>query len=143
MSNIDPRLARGALAYLGVLAIVVLAAQLGVIPGSEERPATDAAGILSHPYRLAMVGAVVLLAVVLGGLAAWAGTVLHAWHLGLAGLIVGGVVTGGALAFAPFILYAHDQYPVTFSWVLLGAPVGFASWLTCTLALRTGRPVTS
>ena len=65
---------------------------------------------------------------------------LGGWHLGLAALIVGGMVTGTILAFAPSILYPNDQYPVTFSWVMAGAPVGFASWLACSVALRAARP---
>ena len=87
-----------------------------------------------------MRGAVVLLAVVLGALTAWVGEALGGWHLGLAALIVGGMVTGTILAFAPSILYSNDQYPVTFSWVMAGAPIGFTTWLACTVALRAARP---
>lgn len=137
MGNLDPRLKRSLTVYLGVLILVVLVAQLGLIPGSHERPATDSSGLFSHPYRLAMVAAVLAFAIGLGTLAAWTGNSLHAWHLGLAALIVGGVVTGGVLAFAPYVLFANDQYPVTFSWVLLGAPVGFLTWLGCSCVLRT------
>ncbi|NKB89367.1 MAG: hypothetical protein GKS06_14200 [Acidobacteria bacterium] len=136
MGNLDPRLTRSLAIYLGLLAAVVLAAQLGVVPGSHDRPANDAAGLFGHPYRLAMVAVVVAFAIGLGTLAAWAGVALRAWHLGLAALIVGGVVTGGVLAFAPYILFTQDQYPVTFSWVLLGAPIGFLTWLGCSLVHR-------
>lgn len=135
MGNLDPRVIRAAVVYVVVVMIVVAAAQFGAFPGSLERPPAGA-GVFSHPYRLAMLSMVVLLAVGLGSLAAWAGEVLGGWHLGLAALIVGGVVTGMLLAFAPSILYPDDQYPVTFSWVMAGAPVGFASWIACTTAMR-------
>ena len=137
MGNLDPRLTRSTAVYVALLILVVLAAQVGLIPGSHERPAIDSAGLLGHPYRLAMVAAVLMLAIGLGSLAAWAGSALRAWHLGLAALIVGGMITGGVLAFAPYVLFAEDQYPVTFSWVLLGAPVGFLTWLGCSFALRS------
>lgn len=139
MGNLDPRLIRAAAIYVGVVVLVVIAAQLGVFPGSLDRP-METNGAFSHPYRLAIVGVVLLLAVGLGALTAWVGQVLGGWHLGLAALIVGGMVTGTILAFAPSILYPNDQYPVTFSWVMAGAPVGFASWLACTVALRAARP---
>ncbi len=135
MGNLDSRVPRAAAIYVVVVILVVIAAQFGVFPGSLDRP-VETNGAFSHPYRLAMVGIVVLLALSLGALTAWAGGVLGGWHLGLAALIVGGMVTGTILAFAPAILYPNDQYPVTFSWVMAGAPVGFASWLACTMALR-------
>jgi len=139
MGNLDSRLVRAAAIYVGVVVLVVIAAQLGVFPGGFEPPA-DGNSAFDHPYRIAMVGIVLLLAVSLGTLTAWSGEVLGGWHLGLAALIVGGMATGTILAFAPSILYPDDQYPVTFSWVMLGAPVGFASWLACTMALRAAKP---
>jgi len=138
MGNLDSRVTRAAAIYLGAVVLVVIAAQLGVFPGSLDVP-VETNGAFSHPYRLAMVGVVLLLAVSLGALTAWAGEMLGGWHLGLAALIVGGMVTGTILAFAPSILYPDDQYPVTFSWVMAGAPVGFASWLACTAALRAAK----
>ena len=138
MGNLDPRVTRATVAYLGAVLLVVVAAQLGLFPGSLERP--DGGGVFAHPYRAAMVGAVVLIAISLGALTAWAGRILGAWHLGLVALVVGGMVTGTVLAFAPAILYPGDQYPVTFTWVTLGAPVGFATWLACTTAFRTAQP---
>lgn len=139
MGNLDSRVTRAAAIYVVVVVLVVIAAQVGVFPGSLDRP-DGANSVFGHPYRLAMVGIVVLLALSLGALTAWAGGVLGGWHLGLAALIVGGMVTGTILAFAPAILYPNDQYPVTFSWVMAGAPVGFASWLACTMALRAATP---
>ena len=141
MGNLDSRVTRAASGYVGFVVLVVIAAQFGAFPGSLER-SVEVNGAFSHPYRLAMVGIVLLLAVSLGALTAWVGGVLGGWHLGLAALIVGGMVTGALLAFAPSILYPNDQYPVTFSWVMAGAPVGFASWLACTMALRAARPAT-
>ncbi len=138
MGNLDSRVTRAAAIYVGVVVLVVVAAQIGVFPGSLDLP-MEGTGAFAHPYRLAMVGIVLLLAVSLGALAAWGGEVLGGWHLGLAALIVGGMATGTILAFAPSILYPNDQYPVTFSWVMLGAPVGFISWLACTVALRAAK----
>jgi hypothetical protein len=137
MGNLDPRLIRATGSYVALVALVVVVAQLGLIPGVGE---ISEGGSFAHPYRLAMVSAVLAFAVFLGALSAWAGAVLGGWHLGLAALIVGGVVTGGVLTFAPSILYPNDQYPVTFSWVMLGAPVAFATWLACSLVLHAARP---
>jgi hypothetical protein len=86
-----------------------------------------------------MLGVVLVAAISLGALTAWVGQVLGAWHLGLATLVVGGMVTGAMLAFAPSILFPADQYPVSFMWVNWGAPVGFATWLACTAAIRGSR----
>ena len=49
--------------------------------------------------------------------------------LGLGVLVIGGIVTGVILGFAPFILYPNDQYPVSFMWTLGGGPIGFVAWL--------------
>lgn len=141
MGNLDPRVTRAAGIYFGLIVLIVIGAQLGVVPGTFDRPLLDGGGPSAHPYQLAMRATVLLLAVALGALTAWAGEVLGGWHLGLAALLVGGMVTGTALAFAPSILFPNDQYPVTFSWLVMGAPVGFASWLACMVALRAARPV--
>ena len=141
MGNLDPRLTRAAGGYLRLVVLVVAAAQLGLIPDVLDRP--DSGSVFGHPYRLAMVAAVLLFAIALGALTAWAGHVVGGWHLGLAMLIVGGMITGAALAFVPSILYPDDQYPVTFSWMILGAPVGFATWRACSTAQRSARPVTA
>ena len=67
--------------YFGIVLLLVAAANLGLVPGAGIRPPEGAAG--PHVYQFVMVGAVAVLALVLGPLCAWIGRALGAWHLGL------------------------------------------------------------
>ena len=136
MSNLDPRIPRAVGGYLAAVVVLVVAAQLGVVPGAFERPSAEG----PHVYRVVMTGCVLVLAVTLGALSAWIGRVSAAWHLGFGALVLGGMATGALLAFAPMILYPADQYPVTFGWLMLGAPTGFLTWLAGTVVARSGPP---
>ncbi|HJO04370.1 MAG TPA: hypothetical protein QGG47_10385 [Acidobacteriota bacterium] len=82
-----------------------------------------------------MAVVVLTLAIGLGGLCAWIGSSAHSWVIGLAALLLGGVVTGALLGLAPWILYPDDRYPVAFMWLLAGAPIGFLSWLAGSVLL--------
>ena len=83
----------------------------------------------SHPYRLAMAITMAGLATVLGMLSARWGDEAHNTLVGLGVLLAGGIVTGALLGAAPWVLYPGDQYPLTFMWLVVGAPVGLAVWL--------------
>ena len=120
--------------YLVFLVVVVVIARLGLLPGFGERIASES--LWDHPYRLAMAIVTLVFALDLGIGSAMLGVVRRNWRLGLFTLIGGGVLTGFVLAFAPSLLYANDQYPVTFMWLTLGAPVGFLSWLAVTAFSR-------
>ncbi len=128
------RLTRTGIVYLVLLAAVMIAATAGFFPGAGEVGPSER--VLGHPYRISMGIATLVLAVYLGAWSAVLGRVRGRWLVGLASLIAGGAVTGIVLGFAPYVLYPGDQYPVTFMWLLGGAPVGFATWLACTLGSR-------
>ena len=113
--------------YLGVVILVVLAAHGGLYPGATSAYAADS--IRSHPYRLAMAITMVALAAALGLLSARWGREAHTILVGLGVLLAGGIVTGALLGAAPWVLYPGDEYPLTFMWLLVGAPVGLAVWL--------------
>ena len=76
MGNLDPRVTRAAGIYFGLIVLIVIAAQLGVVPGTFDRPLLDGGGPSTHPYQLAMRATVLLLAVALGVNAALATTSL-------------------------------------------------------------------
>lgn len=137
MSKLDPRWVRASAGYIGVVIVVVMVAWAGLLPGAGERSPGDS--ILGHPYRVSMAAVVLLLAIGLGALCAWIGSSAHSWMIGLAALLLGGIVTGGLLNLAPWILYPNDQYPVAFMWLLAGAPAGFLSWLAGSMLLGFGR----
>ena len=76
-----------------------------------------------------------LLAVLLGAASGWIGVRRDSRWIGFAALAVGGLATGAALSFTPAVLYSNDQYPVSFGWVVGGAPMAVGSWLIATLVL--------
>ncbi len=116
---------------LTVIAFVV-AGRAGWIPGVGDVPAESVTWTV---YRVVALGVVVSLAV---GLGAWTGIfgTVWGWRWGLAALMAGGLVTGLLLSAAPMILFARDQYPVTFSWLIAGAPLAGAVWLSVLLLDR-------
>jgi len=113
--------------YLGLVILVVLAAHAGLYPGASSAYSADA--VTAHPYRLAMAITMVVLAGALGVLSARWGREAHTTVVGLGVLLAGGIVTGALLGAAPWVLYPGDQYPLTFMWLMVGAPVGLAVWL--------------
>lgn len=121
-----------ALGYALAVATVVLCAQAGVFPGTGE-----AHSPVGHPYRLSMAAAGGTLAILLGTAAGWAGVRRRSRLAGVAALVGGGMATGVALSFAPFVLYPGDQYPVSFGWLVGGAPLAAAAWLVATLAMSS------
>ena len=110
--------------YAGVVVAVVVLANLGWVPGSGE----PGQGLLQHPYRLSMGVVTVILASSLGAWSAAFGTLRGGRMYGLAALLVGGILTGVALEFTPYILYPDDQYSVAFLWLISGAPMGMIAW---------------
>ena len=114
------------LAYVVVLAGVVASARAGLFPGSGE--AFDGS-LFDHPYRLSMAVAGGVLAVALGVLAGWIGRRRENILLGIGVLAAGGLLTLFALSFNPYILYPGDQYPVSFGWLVAGAPLAGLAWL--------------
>ncbi len=137
MSKLDPRWVRAGAVYVGVVVVVVMVAWVGLFPGTGERFPSDPP--YGHPYRVSMAAVVLTLAVALGGLCAWIGSSAHSWMMGLAALLLGGIVTGAFLGMAPWILYPNDQYPVAFMWLVAGAPAGFLSWLAGSVLLGLPR----
>ncbi len=136
LQSIGSRQRQTAIAYLVALVAVIVAGWLGIIPGAGE--AYPGQPLTTHPYRVAMAGIVVVLAAWLGLGVARIPPAIGGPVMGLGLLLLGGIATGGALAFAPYVLYPGDQYPVTFMWLLLGAPVGFVAWAIATfLGSRT------
>lgn len=119
-----------ALGYALAVATIVLGAHAGVFPGAGE-----ANSPVDHPYRLSMAAAGGTLAILLGTAAGWIGVRRRSRLAGVAALAGGGLVTGVALSFAPFVLYPGDQYPVSFGWLVGGAPLATAAWLVATLAM--------
>ena len=131
------RLKRYGAIYAGVVVAVVALASLGWIPGSGE----PGQGLFQHPYRLSMGVVIVVLASSLGMWSAAFGNLRVTWMHGLVALFVGGVLTGVALEFAPYILYPDDQYSVAFLWVISGAPIGVIAWGAFAYGTRmTGDP---
>ncbi len=118
------------LGYALLVATVVLCARAGLFPGTGE-----ALPFPNHPYRLSMAAAGGLLAVLLGTATGWIGVRRDRRLVGLAALAIGGLATGAALSFSPMVLYANDQYPVSFGWVMGGAPLAVGSWLIVTLVM--------
>ena len=137
MSKLDPRWIRASAGYIGVVIVVVMVAWAGLLPGTGERFPGDP--MFAHPYRISMAAVVLTLAIGLGALCAWIGASAQSWTIGLAALLLGGIVTGALLNFAPWSLYPNDQYPVAFMWLLAGAPAGFISWLVGSMLLEFGR----
>ena len=130
-----------ALGYALAVATVVLCARAGLFPG-----AGQAHSPVGHPYRLSMAATGGLLAVLLGAATGWIGVRRGSRRAGVAALAGGGLATGAALSFAPFVLYPNDQYPVSFGWLVGGAPLAAAAWLVATLVLgrqETFAPVRS
>lgn len=126
----------GAIYAAAVVAVVVLA-NLGWVPGSGE----PGQGLFQHPYRLSMSVITVILASSLGAWSAGFGIFRGGWMSGLAALFIGGILTGVALEFTPYILYPDDQYSVAFLWLMSGAPVGMIAWGAFTFDARmTGDP---
>ncbi len=121
-------------AYVIAVAVVVICANLGWIPGTRQA----AQGLFTHPYRCTMGGIVVTLAVSLGAWSWALGTLRGKWVHGLAALIMGGFLTGVALEFTPYILYPDDKYSVAFMWMISGAPIGFIAWAVCAVGARAG-----
>ncbi len=140
MSKLDPRWVRAGAGYIGVVIAVVMLAWVGLFPGTGERFPGDPT--FGHPYRVSMSAVVLSLAIGLGALCAWIGSSAQSWMIGLATLLLGGIVTGSLLNFAPWILYPNDQYPVAFMWLIGGAPTGFLSWLAGSLILGLPRGAT-
>lgn len=118
------------LGYALLVAIVVLCARAGLFPGTGE-----ALPFPNHPYRLSMAAAGGLLAVLLGAATGWIGVRRDRRLVGFAALAAGGLATGAALSFSPMVLYPNDQYPVSFGWVMGGAPLAIGSWLIVTLVM--------
>ena len=118
------RLKRDGAIYAGAVVAVVVLANLGWVPGSGE----PGQGLFQHPYRLSMGVTTVILASSLGAWSAAFGTLRGGWMYGLAALLVGGILTGVALEFTPYILYPDDQYSVAFLWLISGAPMGMIAW---------------
>jgi hypothetical protein len=116
--------------YFVLVAAVVLSARVGLYPGVGTT--FEGESITAHPYRLAMVITLVLLAGLLGYLASRWGSGEGGLVMGLGALLAGGIITGALLGAAPWFLYPGDQYPVSFMWLLVGAPVGLLSWLAAT-----------
>ncbi len=130
-------LVRTGFGYVVILVALVAAARLGLLPGSGE-VLEGGHRLVAQPYRLAMGVGLVFLALYLGAWAALLGVARRSWPRGLAALVAGGVATGLSLSLAPWFLYPNDQYPVTFMWLLGGAPVGLITWIAVTLAWRRG-----
>ncbi len=85
----------------------------------------------------------VVLASSLGMWSAAFGSLRESWMHGLVALFVGGVLTGVALEFTPYILYPDDQCSVAFPWLISGAPIGMIAWGAFTFSARmTGDPGT-
>ena len=124
-----------ALAYALLVAAVVAVARAGLFPGTGE--AFDGT-FFHHPYRLSMAATGGVLAVGLGTAAGWIGVRRKSLLLGGVVLAVGGAATGVALSFSPPVLYPGDRYPVSFGWLVGGAPMAGAAWLAATLLLRRG-----
>ena len=118
-----------------LVAAVVAVARVGLFPGTGE--AFEGA-LFHHPYRLSMAVTGGVLALGLGTAAGWFGVRRKSLLLGVAVLAAGGVATGVALSFSPPVLYPGDRYPVSFGWLVGGAPVAGAAWLAATLLLRRG-----
>ena len=119
--------------YVGLVVAALLVAGSGLLPGTGE---VGPPSFLGHPYRVAMAAICVLLAVYLG---VWSGAVgieRRNWTVGLGALLIGGLVTGAALVLAPYVLYAHDQYPVAFMWTVGAGPLGLLVWLAITATAR-------
>lgn len=121
-----------ALGYALAVATIVLGTHAGVFPGAGE-----AHSPVDHPYRLSMAAAGGTLAILLGAAAGWIGVRRRSRLAGVAALAAGGLATGIALSFAPFVLYPGDQYPVSFGWLVGGAPLAAAAWLIATLAMSS------
>lgn len=119
------------LGYALLVATVVLCARAGLFPGTGE-----ALPFPNHPYRLSMAAAGGLLAVLLGTATGWIGVRRDKRLVGFAALAAGGFATGAALSFSPMVLYPNDQYPVSFGWVMGGAPLAVGSWLIVTLVMN-------
>ncbi len=124
----EAQLKRYGAVYVATVTGVVLLANLGWFPGTRE-----AAQGLTHPYRLAMAVTVVMFSSSLGVLSAALGTLRSNWVAGLAALVAGGLLTGVALEFTPYVMYPDDQYSVAFMWVLTGAPMGLIAWVAFTI----------
>ena len=132
---------RGAAAYLFILLLVVVAARLGVLPGSGATGTAD--GPFTHPYRLSVALSGFILAVWLGTGSAVAGAMMRRPWLGLALLAAGGVASLAASAIAPAILYPSDRYPVAFAWFVGGVPVACSTWLAATIGSTASPRATS
>ncbi len=126
------RLKRYGTMYAGAVVAVVILANLGWVPGSGE----PGQGLFQHPYRLSMGVVTVILASSLGAWSAAFGILRGGWMYGLAALFVGGILTGVALEFTPYILYPDDQYSVAFLWLISGAPMGMIAWGAFTCGAR-------
>ena len=124
------------LGYALLVATVVLCARAGLFPGTGE-----ALPFPNHSYRLSMAAAGGVLAVLLGTATGWIGVRRDRRLVGFAALAAGGLATGAALSFSPMVLYPNDQYPVSFGWVMGGAPLAGGSWLIITLVMS--RPYSS
>ena len=124
------------LAYALTVATVVLCARAGLFPGTGQ-----ALPAVNHPYRLSMAATGSLLALFLGAASGWIGVRRGSRLAGIAALAAGGFATGVALSFNPVVLYPNDQYPVSFGWVVGGAPLAAATWLVATLVMS--RPAAS
>ena len=136
MNPIDRRQEHAvALAYVLLVAAVVAVARAGLFPGTGE---AFEGTVFHHPYRLSMAVTGGVLALGLGTAAGWFGVRRKSLLLGVAVLAAGGVATGVALSFSPPVLYPGDRYPVSFGWLVGGAPVAGAAWLAATLLLRRG-----
>ena len=129
------RLQGSAVGYAVFLGLIMAAALLGWIPGTDE--VGSSGPLAEHPYRLSMMFVTIILAVGIGAWSALYGLEKDRLFLGLGILIGGGIATGVILSFAPYILYPNDQYPVSFMWTIGGGPIGFAVWL----AVSFGRKV--
>lgn len=126
---------RVGLGYALLVTLVIVAANAGLYPGAGEtfpgQPWT------AHPYRVAMAVTLGLLAGMLGLIAAGAGREFGSRLGGLTALLAGGILTGLALNAVPWTLFPDDQYPVSFMWVMLGAPTGLAVWLLASMLWPT------
>lgn len=125
--NLQSTSLRAILGYALIVVLVVIAANAGLYPGVGQ--AFPGQPWTAHPYRVAMAATLAVLAIMLGIIAASAGREIGSRIAGLTALLVGGILTGLALAAAPWTLFPGDQYPVSFLWVMLGAPTGLAAWL--------------
>ena len=136
MERIPVGLQRAAVLYVVLILAVVVTARLGLYPGVGD--AHPGSPLFAHPYRVAMAATVAVLAALLGAGSAVVGSATGSRFLGFAALLAGGILTGLLLSAAPFLLYPGDQYPVSFLWVMLGAPLGFVSWAIGATLLKRG-----